>query len=237
MARKNFKNVELKQEDIHFDSMIFYKSWVEVLKALPVEQRDEAIIAICNYSFDGIIPESFSSPMIKMFFDMAKPLAEANIKSKISSKHALEERWSKNKNNNSKTSRNAKPKEKESKDNNSKEKKEDPEEYNQDKEETAEVDQNDATKEEKEEPHEKTQEEKTKEIAKPETAEEAFRRRQKEILAQPGFAELRDSVRKKATAEWERMKARGEAPTDTEKFIWIQNEVDDALLAAGYFIE
>lgn len=148
MARKNFKNVELKQEDIHFDSMIFYKSWVEVLKALPVEQRDEAIIAICNYSFDGIIPESFSSPMIKMFFDMAKPLAEANIKSKISSKHALEERWSKNKNNNSKTSRNARPKEKESKDNNSKEKKEDPEEYDQDKEETAKVDQNDAPKEE-----------------------------------------------------------------------------------------
>lgn len=94
MAKNNnFKNIEVKPEDINFDSMIFYKSWLDVLEGLPVEQRDEGLLAICKYAFRGEVPTQFSSPMLKMFFDMARPLVEANIKTKLASQRAINARW------------------------------------------------------------------------------------------------------------------------------------------------
>lgn len=60
-----------------FESMVFYKSFMEAASTLPAEEYKEAISAVLAYGMDGIEPENLS-PYAKMFFLLAKPQIDAN---------------------------------------------------------------------------------------------------------------------------------------------------------------
>lgn len=92
MAKNNFKNIEVKPEDINFDTMIFCKNWLEILNKLPDEKFREGVNSLCNYAFNGTVPESFSDFSLEIVFNMAQPLMDANIKARIASQRGVKAR-------------------------------------------------------------------------------------------------------------------------------------------------
>ena len=71
------KTYEKTKEDISFDvrpSTVFYEQWYQILKELPLRERDKAFKYIFEYAFYGIEPErDKTTSMSYVVFGMAKP--------------------------------------------------------------------------------------------------------------------------------------------------------------------
>lgn len=69
--------VEETKEDISFDvrtSTVFYEQWYQIIKELPLKERDKAYKYIFEYAFYGIEPEKDkTTSMSYVVFGMAKP--------------------------------------------------------------------------------------------------------------------------------------------------------------------
>ena len=84
MGRKpNTTGMKVNPDDIEFESMIFYITWYEQLKACGDEFFLKAMYELCEYSFHGVIPDNSNDPLMNMFFNMAKGSIDANIKLRI----------------------------------------------------------------------------------------------------------------------------------------------------------
>ncbi len=66
-----------------FDSMIFFRSWYEVAKEMNDSEFRTALSSLIEYALDGTEP-SIENKTLKMFFMMAKPSIDNNIKHKLS---------------------------------------------------------------------------------------------------------------------------------------------------------
>ena len=60
------------------ESVVFYRSFAEAIKALPKEEQLKALWAVINYGLDGVIPEEHG--VHTAIFLMAKPQIDANNK-------------------------------------------------------------------------------------------------------------------------------------------------------------
>lgn len=60
------------------DSVVFYRSFAEAIKALPKEEQLKALWAVIDYGLDEIIPEEYG--VHTAIFLMAKPQIDANNK-------------------------------------------------------------------------------------------------------------------------------------------------------------
>ena len=60
------------------ESVVFYRSFAEAIKALPKEEQLKALWAVINYGLDGVIPEEHGGHTA--IFLMAKPQIDANNK-------------------------------------------------------------------------------------------------------------------------------------------------------------
>ena len=60
------------------DSFIFYRSFYEAFKELPIDVQGEVFTAICEYSLNGITTENLK-PIARGMFTLIKPQLDANI--------------------------------------------------------------------------------------------------------------------------------------------------------------
>lgn len=60
------------------DSFIFYRSFYEAFKELPIDVQGEVFTAICEYSLNGITTENLN-PIARGMFTLIKPQLDANI--------------------------------------------------------------------------------------------------------------------------------------------------------------
>lgn len=68
-----------------FDSMVFYRGWIQTARELLSEQDAAKIVMqLIDYGLDGIYPDSFFSPVAEAIFKMATPSIDVNIQKKIS---------------------------------------------------------------------------------------------------------------------------------------------------------
>lgn len=62
-----------------YNSMVFYQTWYEIAKSNGEEFLNRAIKQIIEYGLYEKVPDNSKDPIMKMFFDMAKPNIDANI--------------------------------------------------------------------------------------------------------------------------------------------------------------
>lgn len=62
-----------------YNSMVFYQTWYEIAKSNGEEFLNRAIKQIIEYGLYKKVPDNSKDPVMKMFFDMAKPNIDANI--------------------------------------------------------------------------------------------------------------------------------------------------------------
>ena len=77
MSKETKQSVEKTKQDISFDirtSTVFYEQWYQIIKDLPLKERDKIYKYIFEYAFYGIEPEKDKiTSMSYVVFGMAKP--------------------------------------------------------------------------------------------------------------------------------------------------------------------
>lgn len=73
------------QKETNFESMVFYKNWKDIIKALPMEQGYALMMALLDYGLDMQEPVS-DDELVIAIFNNCKIAIDSNIEKRISGK-------------------------------------------------------------------------------------------------------------------------------------------------------
>ena len=94
MSKPRLTGMKVNPDDIEFESMIFYITWYEQLldmeETMGMEIFNRGVKQLFDYSFHGIIPDNSDNPVLRMFFNMARASADANIKLRMAGRKGNE---------------------------------------------------------------------------------------------------------------------------------------------------
>lgn len=69
-----------------YNSMVFYQSWYDIAKGYGDDFLNRACRELLEYGLFGTVPDNSDDPVMRMFFDMAKPNIDSNIERKMNGK-------------------------------------------------------------------------------------------------------------------------------------------------------
>lgn len=94
MSKPKLTGMKVDPNEIEFESMIFYITWYEQLldmeETMGMEIFNRGVKQLFDYSFHGIIPDNSDNPVLRMFFNMARASADANIKLRMAGRKGNE---------------------------------------------------------------------------------------------------------------------------------------------------